>query len=330
VDTDNQYGIRLRGELTVPEDARYHFTSIATGGQKLIFNGKDLFSFNTPDDWRRDTASVVLKAGKYPFEIINFKNSSWMPPRLGLYVHTASSAAKPLHALSSYPPDDDPTSAIFINPGRDPKILRAFLDFKGKRKDRLTHTVGVGDPSGLNYVYDLRSANLVCVWRGNFVDATPMWHDRGDGSFRPLGAPVYLSNNQSFAYLASGSEAFPAAAKEGELRSYGYRIEEETNRPVFRFTYQDLDVEDKVFPDDKNRVITHEISISKGTPKDGLYYKLAEGSSITQLPDGTYAINDKEYYIRTIEGAKASIREVNGKKELIVPITQSLKYSIIW
>jgi hypothetical protein len=330
VDVENAYGIRLKGELTVPEDARYNFTSIYTGGEKFILNNRELFNFPTPDDWRRDTASMYLKAGTYPFEILNFKDASWMPPRLALYISTPISAAKPLHALNSYPPDNDPVSSIYINPGKEPRILRAFLDFKGQRKNRLTHTAGVGDPSGVNYIYDLRSGTLVCVWRGDFVDATPMWHDRGDGSFRPLGAPLYLTNNQSLAFLNSPSDPFPLAAKEGEFRSKGYSIEESSGRPVFLYKYQDIEVADKVTPDENKASINHQISLKSATPKDGLYYKLGEGSSIIQLPDGTYAVNDKEYYIKVSPEVKAFIRDINGQKELVAQITQSLQYSIIW
>jgi hypothetical protein len=31
-------------------------------------------------------------------------------------------------------------------------------------------------------------STLVQVWRGGFLDATPMWHERGDGSSRPTGS----------------------------------------------------------------------------------------------------------------------------------------------
>jgi hypothetical protein len=330
LDVEDGYGVRYRGNITVPEDGTYTLTTNASGGTKLIFNQKQLISYQKFDGWRRDTGTIELKAGTYPFEILNFKRASWLPPRLALYIQSENSYPKALHALNSFPPSGQPTSSIFIEPGSEPRMLRAFLDFNGDHAKRLTHTIGVGDPVGLNYAYDLKSGNLACVWRGNFADATPMWHDRGDGSFKPNGAPLFLHNSQALAYLSSDQEEFPAAAKEGDLISRGYIIDEATHRPVFLLSYRGLEIEDRVSPDDENRILSHSLVV-KGTRDAGLYYKLAEGSSIVALPDGSFAVNDKQYYVMPGAGMKPFIRDVNGKKELVTTFTTpSLKYSIIW
>lgn len=331
IDVDNEYGIRLTGKLAVPEDGTYKLSTVTTGGTKFTFNGKELYSIPSRDGWRRDAESVELKAGTYPFEILNFKDASWMPPRLALFIESENSYPKAVHALNSYPPDDSPTSAILIDAGKEPRLLRAFVDFNGERSKRLTHTIGVGEPNGINYAYDLKSGNLVTVWRGNFVDATPMWHDRGDGSFKPAGAPLWLFRGQPLAYLASDQEAFPDAAKEGDLKVKGYSIDEATHRPVFMIAYQGLEVEDRVFADDNNKIVSHELVLKSGTRNAGLYYKLAEGSSIIQLADGSFAVDDKQYYILPGAGMKPFVRDINGKKELVTTFTTpSLKYSIIW
>ncbi len=115
-----------------------------------------------------------------------------------------------------------------------------------------------------------------------------------------------------------------------ELLSKGYGIEEGTGRPVFLYTYEGIEAEDKIYPDDNNRTIAHEVVLKNRGTKTGLYYKLAEGSSIIALPDGLYAIDDKQYYIKVGAGVQPTIREVNGKKELITTIDSSIKYSIIW
>ena len=330
LEDEDAYGSTYTGTLNVPEDGTYQFTMHYTGGGRLIINNQQLLNSESPTGGGRGSASLTLKAGSYPVEIYNYKDASWMPPRLGLFVQSESTYPQSLHAFNSFPPDDEPTSPIFVKVGSEPKLLRAFLDFKGQRKDRLTHIIGVGDPSGTHYVYDLNAANLVCVWHGDFVDATPMWHDRGDGSFQPRGAVQYMFNSQPLAFLANASEAFPPGGQDGDVRAHGYKIDEATSRPVFNFTYQGLQVEDKVYPDDNNRMITHEVIIKERGSKPGLYYKLAEGSVIQALEGDLFVVDDKQYYIKINPSLQPSIRETNGKKELIVPMASALKYSIIW
>lgn len=331
LDNEDAYGSRYTGTLTVSDDAVYQFFLAYTGGARLTINNQQLVNAQSADGWwPTNQANITLKAGSYPFEIINYKNASWMPPRLGFYVQ-AGADLKALHAFNSYPPNDQPVSPILISPGSSPKLLRAFLDFNGDYKQRLTHTIGVGDPSGVHYVYDLKAGNLACVWRGEFVDATPMWHDRGDGSFKPLGATLFLFNNQPLAFLTAPTDAFPvitreAEVRQGEYRSKGYAVDE-AGRPTFKATYRGLEVEDKVYP--KDNAIVHEVAIKNLNGQSGLYYKLAEGKVITKNPNGSYAVDDKSYYIR-ISGATPQIRESNGKQELIIPVSGSFTYSIIW
>jgi hypothetical protein len=336
VSAEDQYAAIYSGTITVPSDDEYKFVLAYTGGGRLVINNQQLVNTQSADSWRGDDATIQLKAGSYPFEIYNYKDASWAPQRLGLFLQTAGTY-KPLHAFNSYPPENNPTSPIFIPVGSTPRLLRAFLNFNNQGFDqRLTHTIGVGDPSGTHYVYDLKSGNLVCVWHGDFVDATPMWNDRGDGSFRPLGAVQYLFNNEPLASLASPTDAFPVMKKETQLsetayKGKGYTIEEGTGRPVFLYNYKGLDVEDKIYPDDNNRIITHEVNFKTSVIASDLYYKIAEGKTITQLSNGWYAIDDKSYYINVVLAPAPIIRESNGKKELIVRVAgNSIKYSIIW
>ena len=334
LENEDAYGSSYKGTLTVSEEGAYKFILVYNGGGRLIVNNQQLVNYQSGDGWwRKEEASLTLKAGSYPFEIYNYKNASWLPPRLGFFVQTGSTP-KALHAYNSFPPDDQPVSPILINPGSEPKMLRAFLDFNGDYKQRLTHIMGVGDPSGTHYVYDLKAGNLVCMWHGDFVDATPMWHDRGDGSFRPMGATQYLFANQPLAFLSSETVSFPVITREAEIkaeeyRGKGYEIEEASGRPIFKYTYQGIDVEDKIYPDAQGRIM-HDINIKNRGTKTGLYYKLAEGKSIQQNPNGSYAIDDKSYYIHMISGATPKVRVVDGKQELFVPVEGSFSYSITW
>ncbi|MFZ6011846.1 MAG: family 16 glycoside hydrolase [Bacteroidota bacterium] len=330
LNTEDAYGTIYTGEIVIPMDATYEFTLGYTGGVKFMINNNTLIDVQRADAWDGTRASIALKTGTYAFEICNYKDASWAPPRLGLSVQTANSYLKRLNAYNSYPSDDDIPTPILINPGPEPRLLRAFVDFKVDRSQRLTHTIGVGDPSGVNYVYDLKSGNLVCAWRGDFVNATPMWHDRGDGSFRPMGAVQFFFTEQPLAFLDDQSKPFPASGSNTEFRGKGYVIDETTARPIFKYLYEGLEVESRIYPDDNNRIVTHEISIKNRAGQTNLFYKLGEGKNIIPLADGSYAIDDKQYYVN-VHGSQPMIREVNDKKELVLQVnSDTIKYSVIW
>jgi len=330
VNTDDKYAAIYTTNITVPEDNTYDFNLLHAGGARLVVNGQKLIDFQRGDDFRNDHGKIELKAGTYPVEIYNYKDVSWIPPRLALFIQTNNSYPQAFHTFNSFPPDDNPTASIFIDAGSETKLLRAFVDFKGDQGRRLTHTIGVGDPNGIHYVYDLKRGNLSALWRGAFVDATPMWHDRGDGSFKPRGATQYLFINQPLAYLANPTDAFPSATKEEEFRGKGYEIDEATGRPVFKYIYQGLNVNDKIYPDDNNRSITHEVILKDRGTKTGLTYKLAEGDAIIAMPNGSYSI-DQQFYVTVAGNTKPVIRDSNGKKELIIPVDgTTIKYTLIW
>jgi hypothetical protein len=236
-----------------------------------------------------------------------------------------------LHLQASYPENTRIKPPIDVEVGNRPRLLRAFLDFEGDRKQRLTHTIGVGDPDGVNYVYDMDRGLLVCGWRGDFIDATPMWDSRGDGSFRPKGAVQYTFLGEPLAVLESADSPFPQVENLPEFRTKGYSIEEETGRPVFRYLYRGLAVSSRIYPSEANTHLVHEIRCEEADPTKNLYYKLAEGSKIERMPNGDFAINDRAYFLKVHDGHQPFIRSQGGKQELVVRMdTPELTYELIW
>ena len=330
VDVEDSYAVNYSGDLNIPENGEYVFATTATGGIRLLVDDKIIFDKPGADRWDTDMGTVRLTAGRHSFRIINYKDAGWMPPRLYFSVRIADGKEVKLHSINSYPPDPNPVSSILVQPGSEPRLLRAFVDFNGDRKKRLTHTIGVGEPSGVHYIYDLGSGNLSCAWRGDFVDATPMWHDRGDGSFRPLGAAQFTFLGQPLARLENADAPFPAAATTDYL-SKGYEIGNKTGRPVFHYLYKGIEVTGTINPDSENKFLTHNISVKEGSDVSELYYKLAEGTKITQVPDGSYAIDDHRYFIKVHKGSKPVLRTAGGKQELILPFTGTeISWSLIW
>lgn len=326
LDTDNAYGVRYNATLEIPEADEYQLLFGYTGGLQVLIDGNKILDKATPDAWNGEPIRINLAKGSHTLEIWNFKDAGWLPPRLALVAESPTMYPVMLHGFNSYPPDDSPVSEIFLNPDSKPRLLRAFVDFKGDRNKRLTHTIGVGDPTGINYIYDLNRGNLVAGWRGEFVDATPMWHDRGDGSFRPRGSAQFTFIGQPLAVLKTPTDAFPVDP-EVKFISKGYDLDE-NSRPVFKAEYYGMKLSTQVVPEDNNRILTTTIKID-GPIAPGLYYKLSEGSSIVEIEPGLFAIDDNQYYLR-IQGP-VQRRSINSKQEIFVPVTgNSIKYSIIW
>lgn len=323
---EEEFGVIYTGTINIPEDDEYMFQVWGNGGTSLSVNSQPV---QEGGGRRGRPTPVALKKGSYPFELAYINNSDW--PRLAFYVSTATTYQKGLQSFNSFPPDNGMVSPILVKVESRPKLLRAFLDFNGQRNRRLTHTIGVGEPTGIHYVYDLKAGNVACVWRGDFVDATPMWHQRGDGSFRPLGVRQYLFTDPPLAALADANAAFPEVSTETDFRSKGYEVEGATGRPIFKYSYKGVEVIDKVYPTDNDRVLTREVSFKNTANVQGLYFKLAEGSNVLALPDGSFVIDDKHYYIKVLSAVKPTIRNGKNGQELVLPVDGTpVKYSIVW
>ncbi len=328
------FGVQYTGKINVSENATYFFTLITNGGSALFIDGKNVI--NNPRAWRWDvkTAEVALTSGAHDVQLFYHRHDMAMPALLSLSIEGANLSKRALNDPITFPMGD-PVSPILVRVGSEPKILRAFLDYQNNRKLRRTHTVGVGDPSGVHYVFDTKLGVLSCVWRGDFVDATPMWHDRGDGSFKPLGDVLYLSNTPQLALLSDKNAAFPSNFDENSFKGKGYKIEESSARPAFRYIINGLNVEDKTYPSDKNRSLSRELKITGLAAGQTAYFKLAEGKNIEPLPsgvggtEGSYMI-DGRYYLMVLSAEKAFVRDINGQKELVINANAGVKYEIAW
>jgi hypothetical protein len=313
----DQFAVRYQGDITIPEDGTYDFTLAYTGGAVMSINGTTLIDEQRPDGWwRTNHGEMSLEKGDYPISITYYKNAEWMPPRLALMVKTAATYTAHLHEIASYPPDLNPISTIPVDARAEVRMLRAFLDFKGDKSKRLTHTIGVGEPSGLNYVYDMGSGSIAAVWRGEFIDATPMWHSRGDGSFKPRGAALFLNHTPR---LQTNENA--------TYKSLGYKLDAKSGRPLFRYQLGSVTVTDQISPGPSGNELSHEINFEGAGESEN--YVLAESESIRQLPDGSYAIGDMDYYIKINSGA-ITIESADHHKRLVSDAQGTLSYTIIW
>ncbi len=319
------FGMVWRGKLEAPAAGRYDFQLSCYGGARLQMGGQ---SFTFPHQYfQEDTLQVELAAGSHPFELIYFRRDAYIPKRFGLFNITAHPA--PLHAEAMFAP---PAAAppIYVAVGGRPRLLRAFYDYEGDRDRRLTHTIGVGSPQGLHYLYDLKAGNLIGVWRGAFIDATPMWRDRGDGSFRPLGPVQHLFTGHSFAFLPDSTAAFPKQLGEADgFRNKGYELDPASGYPVFLFEIGGAEVRDRIAPDAAGKGLVRQLQIKGAPAEQPFVVKLAEGKDIRKLEAGWYAV-DQAYFLKLPEDRSAEIRARGDRRELVFTLTSTLEYTINW
>ena len=233
---------------------------------------------------------------------------------------------------SPRPVERSTTNANAVDPilidASENTILRSFMDLPGS--PRVVHAVSVGSPQKVHYTYDMDNAMLVQVWRGGFLNATPMWHDRGDGSSRPLGMVQRLGKPvQAIARLSSAQTAWISDTAGTGYKPKGYVLDE-NGIPSFRYLTYGTAVNDKMNVIDSGRGISRKITLSDQV--NDLYFRLAEAESIVQTADGMYLIDNQSYYLRLDDagGSKPVIRDQNGRKELIIPIVNSISYSILF
>lgn len=207
-------------------------------------------------------------------------------------------------------------------------ILRSFMDLPGG--PRVVHAVSVGSPAQVHYTYDMDNAMIIQLWRGGFLNATPMWHDRGDGSSRPLGTVQHFGKPvQALARLSTPQAAWITDTTGTSYRPKGYMIDDQ-GRPAFRYQNYGSLVTDLTKVMENGRGISREIRVD--VPSKDLYFRLAEASSIEEISNGMYLIDGQSYYLRLDEtgGSKPILRALNGRKELIIPVGATLSYSILF
>jgi hypothetical protein len=290
---EDHYILRITGNLKAPAKGKYRFTlpNLLYGGRAnlTVANKPVIEQINT----RGSNQGVVdLKAGDQPFEIIYLKPEPWVTRRFGLSVEGPGLRTQDLHAAGSIPMST-PVDPILARVEGNNRILRSFVDYRkepGASPKRITHAVSVGSDEGTSYTYDLGSGALVYVWKGGFLDATPMWNSRGDGSARPLGSVVPLGSSPVLAVLADGSAAWPDSLSPAlNFRSKGYDLDENGN-PVFRYTISGAEVEDLIRPGENGRYLTRELRLGGAAPGN-LFSRIAEGRDIQEVAGGLYAVD---------------------------------------
>lgn len=319
---DNDFLIRYTGIIHIKEGGEYSFRLSVPGGKGAMrINGETAVSVVE----NKGMGTIRLAAGDLPFDLFYAKIVDWAKPALGLTI--AGPGIREYLLSDANVSSNDPIDPILINATSN-TILRSFTDVPPGI--RVTHGVNVGSTDQVHYTYDLDKGMIVQVWRGGFLDATPMWHDRGDGSSRPAGSVQYLGKPApAITRLANNTAVWVTDTAGSGYKPKGYVLDG-SDRPAFRYVLYGSLVNDASTVIDNGQGIHREITIKE--PVTGLYMRLADAGRIEALKNGLYAIDDRSYYIRIDDAgdAKPLIRNTAGGQELIIPIQKKLTYSIIF
>lgn len=339
--TMDNYGGRINGTINIPKTGRYYIDlnlkwipddthpEHPNGGGELKIGGKTLIVIDGRKNGK-GSATIDLEAGQYPIQLSYYKLFGHWYQRANDIVFGIEGPGIAHSNLNAVLLFAEAVGAIEVLPNNsEPVMLRSFVNHGEKKK---THVISVCEAPGISYSYDLQSGSLLQCWRGNFVETTLMWHDRGEPQLaEPLGSLISFSGRPTVAKLKDKATAWPDSS--AHYNYLGYDISSD-GHPVFKYTVGNLQVNESLRVEDGQK-LSHTVSVS--SPAGGEFWsRLAEGSTIIKLPNGLYAINDKEYYIQISDKLEPLIRKGSANTmELLVPLSlkdkkASFIYSIIW
>jgi hypothetical protein len=313
--------LRYTGTLRVKEPGEYNFNFFTAAGLGLLKINNQVIA---PLERRNKPVKAILPAGDLPFELLYSKFLDWAKPSLGLAIAGPGIREYLISDINN--PNTEQVDAILVEATKN-TLLRSFMDIPGHR---IVHAVSVGGAGGVHYTYDMDHGAIAQVWRGGFLDATPMWHERGDGSSRPTGSVLLLDTQMlNIGILSSTAASWKTDTTGTGFRPKGYTLDVE-DRPVFRYLFYGSTVSDTIKTLENNAGISREIAIEK--PIKDLYARLAVANKIEDIGNGLYLLDDKSYYLRIDEAAGVTpvIRDASNKKELIIPVRSKIKYSIFF
>jgi len=338
----NNFAGKIMGTLHLPRTGDYLFNlnlkwipldtnpANPNGGGALTIGDKQVFSFDGKTV-ASGAAMVHLEAGDYPVVLSYYKKyGHWYAPSNDITL-SVEGPGVPFTLLNTPLRAADPVGAITVLAENEPVMQRSFMEHQGGKK---THVISVGEPGNANYTLDLRTGDFLQLWRGKFLETTPMWHERGESQLAiPLGSVIAFAEKPSLTFLEDKNTAWPDSNT--TYNYLGYDVDK-AGRPTFKYTLGAASIKEAFTPEDGGKKLVHSFTIMPGQETKAMWCRVAEGNSITALPNGLYAINDKQYLIELPRKAKPVIRNTaQNMQELLLPVNAQDKeavvtYSIVW
>lgn len=330
-----EFAVVYRGEIHIDQPGEYFFDVRTDGGHKVMI-GNELLS-ERGDDARRgnsNTETITLSEGIHPVELIYFRGARGGQPAFGLMAEGPGIRMHSLHKESAFPISQQRPPSLLKPEGNKPIVFHGFMSMDDKVH---THTAAVGFPSGIHFALDQNNGSLMKFWKGDFVDISTMWIGRGGGNLSlNEQTALNLSGAPSMAYLNSESEAWPDTLQDGidyRLKSYQFDAD---NAPIFHYTFDHAEIRDYIIPHNEGKELKRTVSFDLNGADRNLLYRIVNGESISQLPNGLYQVNNKDFYLQLNNNSDSNawIRDTSDGQELLIRVDDlkdhPLSYILIW
>lgn len=336
VASTGEFAIVYEGRIDLPETGTYLFELRTDGGNSLAINGKQLIE-NGQDNawWNTETAQLELSEGSHNVTLTYYRGEDGDRPVLSLLAEGPGIEKHALHAPSAFPANlQNVNVPKLIDPDDKPIVMHGFFDMP----DRVhPHSAAVGFPDNVHAGIDFSNGSLMKLWKGDFLDVSTMWVGRGGGNLSiDEDAAVTLNGAPAMAFLNSREAAWPDSLQENvsfDMQSYRFGDE---NQLIISYQMNDVSFEDHITPHNDGKELVRTIRLIEGGSVNNLYVRIAEGESISELPNGLYQVNDKSYLINLSDSAKAEswVRSSGNVDELLVPVSNGenaeISYSYVW
>jgi len=198
-------------------------------------------------------------------------------------------------------------------------IYRNFIQGAGAR------AIGVGYPEKANLAFDANELRLALIWQGPFIDAARHRTGRGDGFEGPLGYNVVkMPAGAPFAVLQDSASKWPeSAGKKAGYQMRGYRLDDK-RRPTFLYSFPNVRVEDHAVAvsGDLDASFRRVLTLRADHPVENLWFRAWTGSKIEAQSENSFLADGKIKLQFQLGGAaKPIIRQIDGKSELLVPVS---------
>lgn len=302
--------------ISIPRDGDYLFTTVIDDGGDLYIDDQLVVHNLGEPGIGTETGLIHLTAGQHTLKLTYFEevwsaiaNVFIEGPEIPKHtlactdvmtLWRSGSKRKELHV--------DATGGVELVRGYVPHI-----------NDTQTHAVSIGDPLGTHYSYDLVDGTILRAWKGSFADVTNMWQNRGQSQLLlTRNAPILFEDG----VMISSSANFNQRPK--DYKNLGYEIRQD-GRPVFKSSLGDIQISDSVIPTQEGS-LKRTIQLSDG---DNVNLKAASAKAITKIEGGLLNIGS-QYYLKIPESVDYTIRTRREKQDLIIPISNTVNYEIIW